>query len=268
MGAGHAHPLYRPGSSPVHRMAPQVKVVAAVLLVFCIVATPREQFWAFGAYLLLLAGVWAVAGIPPGWIAKRALIEAPFIVLVVLLPFTEQGRQVEVLGLSLSATGLLAAWNILIKGTLGVLTSLTLAATTPLRDLLYGLARLRAPSTIVTIASLMLRYVDVIVDEARRMRLARVCRGHDPRFVWQAGATARGVGTLFLRSYERGERVHLAMVSRGWTGAMPPLREIAVSRAQWAAGLAPVAIGVAIVTAAWTGAWTDAWTGLWPGWPV
>ena len=61
----------------------------------------------------------------------------------------------------------------------------------------------------------MLRYVDVIAGEARRMRMARVSRGHDPRFLWQVGATARGVGALFLRSYERGERVHLAMLSRG-----------------------------------------------------
>ncbi len=77
----------------------------------------------------------------------------------------------------------------------------------------------------VTIATLMLRYVDVIVGEARRMRLARISRGHDPRFLWQAGATARGVGALFVRSYERGERVHLAMLSRGWTGRMPPLSD-------------------------------------------
>ena len=65
----------------------------------------------------------------------------------------------------------------------------------------------------------MLRYGEVVVGEAKRMRVARISRGDDPRFLWQAGATARSVGTLFIRSYERGERVHLAMVSRGWTGS-------------------------------------------------
>ena len=102
-----------------------------------------------------------------------------------------------------------------------MLTSLTLAATTPLRDLLLGLQRLGAPALVVTIATLMLRYVDVIAGEARRMRLARISRGHDPRFLWQVGATARGVGSLFVRSYDRGERVHLAMLARGWAGRMP-----------------------------------------------
>jgi cobalt/nickel transport system permease protein len=250
MGAGHAHPLYLPGSSPVHRLPAEVKIVAAFLVVLCVVATPREAFAVFGGYLLLLAAVWAVARIPIGWIARRALIEAPFVVLAVLLPITGGAPHVEwpvgSLSLTLSEPGLLGAWNILVKGTLGVLTSLTLAATTPLRDLLFGLQRLHAPALVVTIATLMLRYVDVIVGEARRMRLARISRGHDPRFLWQAGATARGVGALFVRSYERGERVHLAMLSRGWTGRMPPLSEARTSGRQWLAGLAPVPVALAL----------------------
>ena len=81
MGAGHAHPLHLPGVSPVHRLAPQVKVLAAFLLVCCVVATPREAFWAFGAYFLLLCAVWVVAAIPPGWIAARSLIEAPVVLV-------------------------------------------------------------------------------------------------------------------------------------------------------------------------------------------
>jgi cobalt/nickel transport system permease protein len=235
----------------VHRLPAEVKIVAAFLIVVCVVATPREAFGVFGGYLLLLAAVWAVARIPPGWIARRAIIEAPFVVLAVLLPITGGSPHVDWFGLTLSEPGLLGAWNILVKGTLGVLTSLTLAATTPLRDLLFGLQRLHAPALVVTIATLMLRYVDVIVGEARRMRLARISRGHDPRFLWQAGATARGVGALFVRSYERGERVHLAMLSRGWTGRMPLLSNARTSRAQWLAGLAPVPVALALAITGW-----------------
>jgi len=232
-----------------------VKIVAAFAVVLCVVTTPREAFAVFGGFLLLLAGVWAVARIPPGWIARRALIEAPFVVLAVLLPITGGAPHVQWhvggLGLTLSEPGLLGAWNILVKGTLGVLTSLTLAATTPLRDLLLGLQRLHAPAVVVTIATLMLRYVDVIVGEARRMRMARISRGHDPRFLWQAGATARGVGSLFIRSYERGERVHLAMLSRGWTGRMPQLSQQRTSRRQWLAGLSPVVVAIALAATGW-----------------
>ncbi|MCG8914239.1 cobalt ECF transporter T component CbiQ [Actinokineospora sp. PR83] len=245
MGAGHAHLLHRPGDTAVHRLPAQVKVVAALAVVLCVVSTPRGEFPAFGLYLLLLACVWVLARIPPGWLAKRALIEAPFVVLAVVLPFTAGGPTVGLLGLRLSETGLLAGWNILVKGTLGVLVSLTLSATTSPRDLLVGLQRLRVPALVITIATLMLRYLEVISAEAGRMRVARICRGHDPRFLWQAGATARAVGTLFIRSYERGERVHLAMVSRGWTGTMPDAGRAAAPRV-WLAGLVP-AVGAVLV---------------------
>ena len=132
-----------------------------------------------------------------------------------------------------------------------MLTSLTLAATTPLRDLLLGLQRLRAPALVITIATLMLRYVDVIAGEARRMRLARISRGHDPRFLWQVGATARGVGSLFVRSYERGERVHLAMLSRGWTGEMPRLSDAVTTRATGRRASPRSAVALALAVTGW-----------------
>ena len=252
MGAGHAHPLYLPGHSPVHRLPAEVKIVAALLGAICVVATPRAAFGMFAGHLAVLAVVWGIARIPPGWILRRAVIELPFVVLAVLLPVTGPDPRIDVLGVALSEPGLLGAWNIVVKGTLGVLISLTLAATTPLRDLLLGMQRLRAPALVVTIATLMLRYTDLIVAEAGRMRRARLARGHDPRFLWQVGATARGIGALFIRAYERGERVHLAMLSRGFDGALPQAAEGAPSRRQWVTGLAPAGVAVLLAAAGWS----------------
>ncbi|QBJ96105.1 cobalt ECF transporter T component CbiQ [Rhodococcus sp. ABRD24] len=250
MSGSHTHPLYLEGSSAVHRLPTEVKIVAAVVAMFAIVATPREAVWAFAAYLAGLALVWQIAGIRPRWLAPRMLIEVPFVVLAVLLPFAESGERTELLGISLSVPGLLAAWGILVKGTLGVLTSLTLAATTPARSLPAGLARLHVPAMVTVIVTLMLRYVNLLAGEIDRMRTARIARGDDPRTLHQAGATARGVGGVFLRAYERGERVHLAMLSRGFTGTVP-LSAPPATRADWCAGLAPAAYAVAIATIAW-----------------
>ncbi len=68
----------------------------------------------------------------------------------------------------------------------------------------------------------MVRYGDVIADELRRMRTARLSRGFEARGPRHWGVLAKSAGALFIRSYERGERVHLAMLSRGYTGSMPP----------------------------------------------
>ncbi|WP_446222557.1 cobalt ECF transporter T component CbiQ [Nocardia sp. IBHARD005] len=249
--SGPVRRLYLAGTSPAHRAPTEVKIVCAVVAVFAVVATPRELLWPFGCYGLGLVALWRWWGIPLRWIAPRLLIELPFVVLAILLPFAAGQPRTEVLGLSLSVAGLYAAWGIIAKGTIGVGISLTLAATTSVRALPEGLTRLRVPGTIVMIVVLMLRYVDVLVAEAARMRLARISRGDDPRTLRQAGATARGVGTLFLRSYERGERVHLAMLSRGFDGTVPDVGTEPATRRQWLLGCLPAVAAIAVCAGAW-----------------
>ncbi|MEG3627217.1 cobalt ECF transporter T component CbiQ [Streptomyces poriticola] len=252
MGAGHAHRLHRPGTSPVHRLPPHTKLAAAFAFVVVVVSTPREAMWAFGLYAVLLAAVAAVARVPAGFLLKRLLIEVPFVAFAVLLPFVAEGERIEVLGLSLSVGGLWGAWNVLAKGTLGVAASVLLAATTGLRELLLGLERLKLPPLLVQIASFMVRYGDVITDEMRRMRIARESRGFEAKGVRHWAVLAKTAGALFIRSYERGERVHLAMISRGYSGAMPVIDEVTASRAQWVYALTLPAAALAVCLLGWT----------------
>jgi cobalt/nickel transport system permease protein len=251
VGTGHAHPLYLPGASPLHRARPQCKIAASLLFVLAVVATPREALWAYGLYALLLVALARVGRVPLQFLARRLVIEVPFLAFAVLLPVVGQGERVEVLGLPLAREGLWAAWNILAKGTLGVAASVLLAATTPVPELLRGLERLRLPRAFTTVAGFMVRYADVIADDLRRMRVARLSRGYDPRWLWQARAVAATAGALFIRSYERGERVYLAMVSRGYAGSMPVLEDLAASRRQWLAALATPAAAALVAATAW-----------------
>jgi cobalt/nickel transport system permease protein len=218
MGAGHGHKLHFHGHSPVHRTPAHAKLATLLLFMLTVVATPREWFPAFGVYLGVVVLVIGVSGVPFGYIGKRMVVELPFVLFAVLMPFVATGPRVDVLGLSVSEAGLLAAWGLLAKGTLGVMASLTLAATTEPRDLLVGLERLRMPAQLVQIIGFMIRYLDVVTDEMRRMRVARESRGFAGRGVRTWPVYARAAGALFIRSYERGERVHLAMLSRGYSG--------------------------------------------------
>lgn len=251
MGTGHAHPLSLPGASPLHRARPQCKIAASLLFVLAVVATPREALWAYGLYALLLLGLARVGRVPLPFLARRLVVEVPFLLFAVLLPVVGHGERVEVLGLPLAREGLWAAWNILVKGTLGVAATVIVAATTPVPELLRGLERLRLPRAFTTIAGFMVRYADVIADELRRMRVARLSRGYDPRWIWQARAVAATAGALFIRSYERGERVYLAMVSRGYAGSMPVLEDLGASRGQWLAALAVPGAAALVAATAW-----------------
>ena len=212
-------------------------VVALVLFVGAVVATPREVFWAFGVDGALLIGAVLLARIPVGFIVRRLVIEIPFVLFAVLMPFIGTGERTPVLGVSLSVSGLWGAWTILVKGTLGLGASVLMAATTEVPDILEGLERLRLPRLVIAIAGFMVRYIDVIVGELRRMRIAMTARGYDPSWIGQARPIATSAGSLFIRSYERGERVHRAMLSRGYTGAMPVFERVTTTPQQWLVGL-------------------------------
>jgi cobalt/nickel transport system permease protein len=221
VGAGHGHRLHYHGHSWVHRRPAHQKILALVAFVLVVVATPtREPWtaWAYAAYLVVLLALVGVSRVPLTYLVRRMVVELPFVAFALLLPFVATGPRTEVLGWSVSEDGLAGAGSFLAKATLGVLGSLLLAATTEPVHLLRGLERLRLPAQLVQIMGFMVRYLDVVGDELARMRVALASRGFTPRDPRHWPVIARSAGALFIRSYERGERVHLAMVSRGYDG--------------------------------------------------
>lgn len=244
MGAGHAHALFVHEHSPIHRLAPEVKVAAAFVFVLAVAVTPREAMWAFAVDAVALATATRVARIRPGFVVARLAVVVPFLLLAVTVPFVAGGEQTRLLGVQVSRPGLWGAWNIVAKATLGAWTSILLAATTEVPRILRGLERLRVPSVFTTIATFMIRYLEVVTAEVRRIRTAMTARGYDPRWLSQARPIASSAGALFIRSYERGERVHAAMLSRGFTGTMPDLDQRRAGRNEWLAGAVLPAVPV------------------------
>jgi cobalt/nickel transport system permease protein len=251
MSGPHSHALYVHGHTRIHALPPQCKLVAQVAFVFAVVATPREAFWAFGLYAAALVVLIRLAELPGRFVAKRLVFEVPFVVFAVLLPFVGRGERVDVLGLSLAREGLWGAWNIVAKATLGLGASIIVAATTTMPEFLRGFERLHLPRAFTSTLSFMIRYFDVVADDMRRMRVARLSRGHDPRWLWQARAVATSAGALVIRSYERGERVHLAMLSRGFTGSLPDVDEPEVGSGPWVQALALPALATGVCVLAW-----------------
>ena len=215
MGAPHGHRLHFHAHSPVHALSAHTKLIALLAYAVLVVATPAQWWWMFAVWAVAILSVIAVSKVPVSYLAPRMLVEAPFVVFALVVPFVATGPRVQILGMSLSQAGLTSAAILLTKGTLGVLASLTLAATTEPHDLIAGLRRLRFPKALVDVIANMLRYLDVVTTELTRMRVALTSRGFTARNPRHWAVIARSLGALFVRAYERGERVHLAMLSRG-----------------------------------------------------
>ena len=225
------------GHSAVHHLDPRVKILGLIGLTVVAVTTPPGSWPAFAAYGAVLVALVLVARLPGRYVAKRMTVEIPFLFAAALLPLTVPD-------------GAVLGGTVASKATIGVLAMVLLSSTTPFPRLLRGFEALRAPRLLVMIVSFMWRYLHVIGDEVRRARLARLARGYDPRWLWQAGAVARHVATLFVRSFERGERVYLAMLSRGYHGGMPPALAqpltLAATDVVFAAGLAAVLVTIRV----------------------
>jgi cobalt/nickel transport system permease protein len=141
-------------------------------------------------------------------------------------------------------------WNILAKAVLGATVSIALTATTEVPDLIRGFGILRVPPVLTSIAIFMIRYLQLITDELARTRVAMTSRGYDPRWLAQARPIASSAGALFVRSYERGERIHASMLSRGFTGVMPELAERRTTSTEWLAVALLVALFIAVAVGA------------------
>lgn len=241
--------LYLHRHSIVHSLPSHLKIVAAISFILVVVSTPTTKWQNFIAYFLWLFIVVAIAKIPFTVLFKRSLIEIPFVFFAVLMPFFGTGERFALGPFNLYREGLIAGAGIVIKGTLGVMTAIILSTSTTAREILRGLERLKLPALMVQIASFMLRYVNVVNDEMERMKIARQSRGFEATGIkhWKILATA--AGALFIRSYERGERVHLSMLSRGYEGILPHDEPDHVSASTWIQALAYPFVPLLIVVA-------------------
>jgi cobalt/nickel transport system permease protein len=226
-------------SSPVHRVEARLKAVGALVLIVAAVLLPPERTWPFAAYLALLGALLAVARLPLAPVLRRLAGLAPFVLTaVVLLPFTRPGDGTVSASLRLGGwelrlyrAGLLAAKAVLLKSLISGATAVLLVCTTPFAGLLRALERLHFPRLLLTIIAFLYRYLFLLQGEF--LRLTRAARSRN----WQAGplrvrlAAAGGiVGSLFLRTYSRGERVYTAMLARGYDGRFRTLTDPPLTR--------------------------------------
>jgi cobalt/nickel transport system permease protein len=213
-----------PGSS-VHRLDPRAKIVICTAVTVVAVSAPLALWPVYVGCALTLAIMAAIGRVPVSQLWRRARWVVPLVLIVgVFLPLVRTGGQAWELGpLTIHEAGLAVFAQVAAKTLIGVSSAVVLTSTTSFPDVIAGLEAMRLPKVLVLIASLMYRYMYVIVEDVGRMRSALTARAYRPRHALQAGAIGKVAGALFLRSYERGERVHLAMLARGYRNRMPRL---------------------------------------------
>lgn len=213
--------------SPIHRLDARAKIIGLFALIIACVTTPANSYLAFAGYGLILIATWLASKLPLKHVLGRSLVIVPFVLLVAaFIPFLKPGTvsgSYNLGGLTVSQSGLLVLFNIALKSYLAIISIILLSSTTPFDKLLKGLEQLKVPSLFITITAFMYRYLFVIADEALRMKRARDSRNFSGKWIGDSKTIGHMIATLFMRSYERAERVYVAMVSRGYDGNIKTL---------------------------------------------
>lgn len=254
---------YREGKSPIHCMDARVKLVATVAFVLAINLTPIEAWPVHLAYLLVVIVLDALAQVSPKDVFGRSALALPFAIMAGIgMPFVQEGTPVLSISvmdcqITMTSIGVLRFANVMVKSWLSILATITLIFTTHFLEIVKALRSLGIPLVLTSIIALMYRYMYVLLDEAQRLMRAREARSADldtgkaaSSLLWRARVTGYMVGTLFLRTYERSERIYSAMLARGFTGEIRSLRRpVLSSRDVVLGGLSVVVLTIVAILA-------------------
>ena len=224
----HSHiDRFAQGDSPVHHLDARAKLIAVLAYTVVLISFDRYAVLALAPMCVMpLAMMW-LGGVPVWFALRRVVFLSPFIVMAcVVSPLYDHSPQAAAFGpWHFTITGgWLTAADVALKFTLGVMALTALTSTTPFSSLLQGMRKLAVPKLLVVLLGLVYRYIFVLIDQGMRVRRARDYRG-GARAPLRRKLAAAGsaVGSIFVRTLERADRVHLAMQGRGYGGEVRSL---------------------------------------------
>ncbi|MCJ7724390.1 MAG: cobalt ECF transporter T component CbiQ [Anaerolineales bacterium] len=236
---------YHAGNSLLHRLDPRLKVVFTVVFIFSHALRPDGAWLAYTISWIFLIASNQLSGLGVGFTTKRSFIVLPFALAAITAIFSLPGRPLAEWTVGpwhLIATdlGVLRFASIMVRSWLSVQGAILLVATTQFPDLIHAFEHLRIPRLLVMIIAFLYRYLFVITDEVMRMMHARQSReaAYPGRktggtILWRAHVTGNMVGQLFLRSYERSDRIYHAMLARGYEGQIRTINRHKMMTRDW-----------------------------------
>ncbi len=231
--------------SVIHRLDPRSKVIATFLFIVAVVSVPQHEAAALFPFFLFPAVLMSLGDIPLRFVLTRVLLVSPFAVFIgIFNPLLDEKIVMYVFGIPVSG-GWLSFFSILLKSLLTISAGLLLIATTSFYEVCHVLRWMRVPAPFVAQLLFLYRYLFLMMEETMR-----IIRARDMRSFGNHGTGiqvfTRIVGTLFIRTIERAERIYYAMLSRGFDGGMPLYRCFAFTLADMVFVLATLVLLLAL----------------------
>jgi len=207
------------GNSPLHRRDPRAKLLVVLVALLFAASAPRYSLVEM-LPLFFLPWCWLMqSGLSLKLLARKMLPALPFVLLVAIFNPVFDHIPVQFGPWQISA-GVLSFFSILLRLIFSLALILLLVASTGFHSLCAALLRLRVPKILVVQLLLLYRYLFLLAEETSRMRLAYALRSPDDRSI-RLSVSGSLIGHLLLRVMDRAQRIHQAMLCRGFNGDIP-----------------------------------------------
>ena len=210
--------------SPLSALDARAKIIGGLALIVAVVTSPPLAAAEFALVGVVFTALVAIGRLPLARVLARSALVLPFAGTIALLsPLQASAGSLNTGGLlgPEAAAGWLAAYAILSKAWLSTLTVVLVSATTPVPEFLDALRRLRVPDILVMLLAFIYRYTPVLGRQLHALRVSVASRAPALRGVKLVRVYGTFGGAMVVRAYERGERVHAAMLARGFDGTLP-----------------------------------------------
>lgn len=216
---------YAADAGGLAHVAPAARVLGTFLIALAAALLPLGAWSAMLALLLLVLLLGVYAHVPLATLCLRAAAPLTFLALASLAVLVlAPGRVLWQFGfLGVTDAGVVRFVSALLRGGAAIMAGVLLISTTRFPELVQALRELRLPAVVTAALGLAYRFIYLLTDEVAQLQRAAASRNA------RAGVTARrtlllGItASAFSRSFARSERVHGAMLARGYTGALPSL---------------------------------------------
>lgn len=209
------------GDSVIHRLDGRIKLIVALLIIlFCVFSNQLIVPIILEIYLIILM---YLSKIPIKQSFKRVAMLLPFGGFIIIFqPFIHPGHIIWASGISwINITDAGLNWAIILIGRLIVcLTDIViLSSISPMQEIVQSFRKLGLPKDFSMILSIMVRFLFIFIDELDSIRIAQKSRNfniHNKNlpYKWRLKQVGYTIAMMFLKAYEKGEKVYLSMTSR------------------------------------------------------
>lgn len=210
-------------NSPVHRLDPRAKVLTTLIFIIYVVSFDKYEIARLLPFFLFPALLVGLANVPFGYLLRKLLIVSPFVIFIgIFNPVLDREIILHLGSLDISG-GWLSLISILLRFTLTVGAALLLIATTGFPAICAAIVKLGVPRVFAVQMLLLYRYVFVLIEESIRMIRAYSLRSFSKKMNYKIFRQL--LGNLLLRTLDRAQRIHMAMLSRAFSGEIHIIRQ-------------------------------------------